>query len=183
MRVRRSHSAEGEHADAFVERAGDAPGRDRRQQHLGVAMPAPARRDARALQLGAQLGVVVDLAVEGEHPAPGLRQHRLLSGGGQVDDREPAMRERDAGLAVGPHAVVVGAAMRDGIGHMTGDELLAPRVRSADETRYAAHLGCRYRCGAGLAISEPGERLVPPQLIRGIGATGRRRLAERAATH
>ena len=92
------------------------------------------------------------------------------------------MRERHSGLAVGPHAMVVGAAVRDGIGHMAGDELLAPRVRSADETRYAAHLGCRYRWRPGLAISAPEEMPVPPQLIRGSRCHRAATIGGRAST-
>ena len=48
------------------------------------------------LEPGAQLAVVVDLAVVGDPDRPVLVGHRLMAGGREVDDREPPMAERDA---------------------------------------------------------------------------------------
>ena len=49
------------------------------------------------LELGPQRGVVVDLAVEDDPDRPVLVGHRLVAGGREVDDRQAAMAERDAG--------------------------------------------------------------------------------------
>src|SRR4029078_8592144 len=60
--------AERKHADAALERLAEPPGGNRLEQGLRVAMAAPAAfgRVARSLDLGAQLAMVVDLAVEAE---------------------------------------------------------------------------------------------------------------------
>src|SRR5205814_1534141 len=66
------------------------------------------------LELAAQLGVVVDLAVvDHDHPAT-LAGHRLRAAF-QIDDREPAVREADATAA--EHTGGVGAAVRDERAH------------------------------------------------------------------
>ena len=73
---------------------------------LGVAARAehvPERR-----QLGHQLPVVVDLAVEDDDDGAVLVEHRLLAGR-QVDDRQALVAQRDAGRAV--HAGLVGPAV------------------------------------------------------------------------
>jgi hypothetical protein len=73
---------EGEHA-AQAAQARLAPAAPRLQQHLGVG--AGPEADPGAAQLGPQLAIVVDLAVEHQHQ-PVLHE-RLVSGGRQVDDR------------------------------------------------------------------------------------------------
>ena len=65
---------EGEHALEAVEHA-LAPRRPAVQQHLGVGGRAEAR--ATRLELGAQLVVVVDAAVEGDGEAEVVVDHRL----------------------------------------------------------------------------------------------------------
>ena len=73
---------------------------------LGVA--ARAEDVAERLQLGDQLLVVVDLAVEDDDDAAVLVEQRLLAGR-EVDDRQAAVAEADARLDV--KAAFVGAAM------------------------------------------------------------------------
>ena len=74
--------------------------------HLGVA--ARAEHVAERLQLGDQLLVVVDLAVEDDATRAVLVEQRLLAGR-EIDDRQPAVAEADAGLDV--QAAFIGAAM------------------------------------------------------------------------
>jgi hypothetical protein len=77
------------------------------EQHLRVARAAEAMaaRGERALDRGP----VVELAV-GSHPHRlVLVRHRLMAARRQVDDREPALRERHAALV--PQSVIVGTAM------------------------------------------------------------------------
>ena len=85
------------------------------EDDLGVG--AAAEGDALALEAGAEIAVVVDLAVEGDDAAAVGRSHRLVAGRRQVDDGQPAEAERDAGRRVDAVAGVVGAAVHEGRGH------------------------------------------------------------------
>ena len=68
------------------------------------------QRVAAGEQLLAQLGVVVDLAVEDDDDGAVLVGHRLRAAG-DVEDREPPVAEADAVADV--EAVAVGAAVDD----------------------------------------------------------------------
>ena len=82
------------------------------EQHLGVGRGEEAV--AGALQLGAQLAVVVDAAVEDGGQAQLGVDHRLGAALGQVDDLQPAVAER--GRARGVHAGAVRTAAVHGLG-------------------------------------------------------------------
>ena len=76
---------------------------------VGVRAEDVAARD----QVASQLAVVVDLAVEDELDRAVLVGHRLVRGGAEVDDAQPA--EAEPGAPVGRHerSRVVGPAVRD----------------------------------------------------------------------
>ena len=122
----------GEHPAQPLQRVG-APAVVGPQHDLGVAAGA----EGAAADLGAQLGVVVDLAVVGD-PAPGLVGHRLVPGRGGVDDREAPVGEADVPTLVGPDPLVVGAAVADQLVHHlelaleVGDRLSVEVDRAAD---------------------------------------------------
>ena len=84
--------------------------------------------------------VIVDFAVEDDGPAPGSTDHRLTAGLGQVNDREPAMREREPLLGPGDLAMAVRPAVTDRISHRAG-ELGERSVTSSrgPETGYSTH--------------------------------------------
>jgi hypothetical protein len=130
-----------EHAAQARQRRGEAPRLDRRQDDLGVRPPAEPR--ATGGQLGAQLAVVVDLAVEDDRVAARRRGHRLVAERRQVDDREAAEAERDA--AVGPGAGVIGAARAQRRRHRPRGGLGVGDVSSVEveEAGDAAHRGRR----------------------------------------
>jgi len=86
----------GEHA-AKALHAVLAPGFPGVDDDLGVA--AGVEDVAQGFELGYQFLEVVDLAVEDDRHRTVLVEQRLLAGG-EVDDRQPPMRERDAGLEV-----------------------------------------------------------------------------------
>src|SRR2546430_7103925 len=123
-----------------MHRGYDTPGVERSEHHLRVGMPAKRRRQRGLSQLAAQLFEVVDLAVEHRHVTSGGRCHRLMAGGRQVDDRQPAEPEGNAGVGVDPFAGVVGATMHERVGHPphSGREIVRSRGRS-DETGQPAH--------------------------------------------
>ena len=103
---------EGEHALEVVDEV-VAPAVVGLEQHLGVAVREEAV--AVALQLVAQLLVVVDAAVPGDgQPQLGV-DHRLRAGLGQVDDLQAAVAEGDAALR--PHARAVRARGDHDVGH------------------------------------------------------------------
>ena len=82
---------------------------------LGVG--ARAEPVALGLEARAQLGVVVDLAVEGDPDRAVLVGHRLVPGRRQVDDRQPPVAEHHAPVGRLPQAGVVGAAVGHGVAH------------------------------------------------------------------
>src|ERR1700676_490612 len=60
--------------------------------------------------------MIVDLAVEHDTERPILGPHRLLTAA-DIDDRQPAMTEEDAGGLVDPSALGIRAAMRNRVVH------------------------------------------------------------------
>ena len=74
--------------------------------------------------------------------APQLDTIGCAPGRRQVDDGEPRMAERHAGLGVGPHAMRVGAAMIERRRHGAAERFQLLRAGSAlevQEARDAAH--------------------------------------------
>ena len=99
---------EGEHAAEPVHhvRADQGVGL---QQHLGVA--ARPQHHALLPQLGSQLQVVVNLAVE-DHPVALVgRPHRLMAALRQVDDGQPPEAQRD--IVIGVEALIIRPAVGD----------------------------------------------------------------------
>src|SRR2546422_1205057 len=78
------------------------------REHLSVRRTA--ERVAAALEISAQLAVVVDLAVVDHEDVAVLIGHRLPPRGGQVDEREPAAHQ--LAVRVSEVALVVRAAVR-----------------------------------------------------------------------
>ncbi len=97
---------EGEHPIELVEEPIPPPDAEAVENDLRVA--GRAEGDL-ARELGAQLDVVVDRAVEDEHVRAVRAHHRHVAARREVEDGEAARAERDA--VVGPEAGVVGAAM------------------------------------------------------------------------
>jgi len=110
---------------------------------LGVA--AGAEDVAEALELGGQLGVVEDLAVEDDPVAAVLGAERLLAAG-QVDDGQPGMAEER--VLVAPGAELVGPAVPQGADHALGQALgQVERAGQAHRATDAAHGKDRsFRC-------------------------------------
>ena len=61
--------------------------------------------------------MIVDLAVEDECELTVLRDHRLVSSFGHVENSEPPEAERNASHFVDPRTRVVRAATANGFGH------------------------------------------------------------------
>src|SRR6185437_8344472 len=64
------------------------------EEDFGVAVGAKLLTEG--AQLFAEFAVVVDLAVEREDVTTVVREHRLVTGGRCVDDREPSMAQAHA---------------------------------------------------------------------------------------
>jgi hypothetical protein len=110
------------------------------RHHLGVA--AAAEPVALGQQVGAELGVVVDLAVDDDRDAAVLVGHRLPAGVRQVDDREAPVGQRDG--AAREEAVPIGAAVDHGRGEPLGRARRGRRVRARRQRpRDAAHQPAR----------------------------------------
>ena len=87
------------------------------------------------LEFGAQLGVIVNLAVEGDHQLVVQGGHRLRSGG-DIENRQASVPEKDPGVLVDPGAFPVRAAMGKHIDHSMQNAVLA----SPDKSGNTAHL-------------------------------------------
>ena len=85
-------------------------------------------------QLGAQFGVVVDLAVEDHAELAVARPHRLRAAR-EVEDREPAEAEEDARFFIVPQPLGIRPAMADRRGHPRE----VAEIARANEPRYPAH--------------------------------------------
>ena len=110
------------------------------EQHLGVGPTADD--DTRALDVGPQRVMVVDLAVEHEHEAAVGRHHRLGAGRREVDDREAPEPERDTRFGFDPHSGVVRTTMEERRRHPGGDlrQLTrGTRGPEVDQTGDSAH--------------------------------------------
>ena len=112
------------------------------EQHLGVA--GSAQLEAVGLELGAQLAVVVDLAVEDDPAGAVVRRHRLVARRRGVDDRQAPRAQRD--VVVRQHALAVGAAVgeqarrfADPIGVGTAGEVDRPDDSAHDARALPGH--------------------------------------------
>jgi hypothetical protein len=107
---------------------------------LGDDLRVRRRREPRAarLQLGAQLAMVVDLAVVGDDEPIVHRRERHLDGA-DVDDREPIRADREAPLHA--RAVTVRASMPHAAQHLVhgGPELATRGQPLRHDARDAAH--------------------------------------------
>ena len=116
----------GPHALCAFAHAVRTPGRQGVQQHLGVTVavlhrvetgmvvPHAAPAPHQFITPGA---VVVDLAIEHQHPPLGGVDHRLCSRWAGVADGQASMGQCKALFRCTPHAVAMRAAVHHGIGH------------------------------------------------------------------
>ena len=100
------------------------------EHDLGVRVAA--ERAAGRLELAAKLPEVVQLPVVDDGDRPGGVPHRLVAGGGQIDDREPAVRQSDAGFRDEERAVIVGAPVGLDPVHAAEELLVEPSRESGD---------------------------------------------------
>ena len=103
------------------------------QVHLGVAVRAEGMTPA--LELAAELGVVVDLAVLDDGARAVLVRDRLIAAG-EVDDREPPSREADGTVEV--LAAAVGTAVDEHAAHR-GEAPGVGRAASRRDSTDSAH--------------------------------------------
>ena len=92
---------------------------------------------------------IIDFAVEDDRNRAVLVVHRLLAAGG-IDDREPAVTERQTRLEVKPLAIRT--AMSDRVGHRP-DFCRPVGIRGAGlkDSGNAAHAGCSFDLGRAVA--------------------------------
>ena len=102
--------------------------------HLGVGVVG-AEDVAEPLELGPDLRVVVDLAVEDDADGAVLVRHRLHRRLGEVDDREPPEAEPDAAVVGDPGRGAVGAAVRDRVAHARDERRRSTRNAARVEAR------------------------------------------------
>jgi hypothetical protein len=125
---------EREHPVQAVQHA-DAPGPPAEQDRLRVG--AGKEAVALGLELTSEVGMVVDLPVEGDHHFAIGRRHRL-GAASEVDDREATMAEAHMRLRM--KALAIGTAMADRIGHPTKLALIRDgRVHAMKKADDAAH--------------------------------------------
>ena len=109
-----------EHAIEFLERSLDAPAGNRREHDLGVGVATKCF--AELLQLLPQSFEIVNFAVERHDVAAARGVHRLGAHRREIDDREAAVAECDAGVLVNPDTVGVRSAMAQTRCHASRDQ-------------------------------------------------------------
>jgi hypothetical protein len=102
---------EGEHPDAVVQHRLATRG-EALEQHFRVAVAAPPRRRAHARP---QPPEIHHLAVIGDRPSAVGARHRLAGRGGQVEDRQAQMSERQPSAIQARDRPGVGAAVGHGV--------------------------------------------------------------------
>ena len=123
---------EGEHADDARQQA-FAPLPPAGEDHFGIGIAAEDMAQPR--QLGPDLGVIENLAVEGDDQPVAL--HRLRAAGGEVDNGEARMHQR--AMTVRPDVVAVGTAPAQVIACGTGAALDIAKAAKLNQSRNAAH--------------------------------------------
>ena len=76
----------------------------------------PARRKHAGDRL-----MTVNFAIIRDNEPPVDGNHRLMSGRGQIDDRQSAMDKYRPGFRIGPYSLVIWAAMPQAYGHRLRD--------------------------------------------------------------
>ena len=99
---------DGEHAPEVLD-AVDAPALESSEDHLGVRMIGLPWIATVAVQMGTNVGVIVDLAVEDDPESAVGTGHRLIRSAGKVDDRQPAMPQTDTAVTGNPDTGAVRA--------------------------------------------------------------------------
>src|SRR5207249_2169963 len=97
---------------------------------------------AGGVELRSQLTEVVDLAVVSDDVATRPRRHGLVAFGRQVNDRKTPVTQCQARARIDPGARVIGASMRERVGHAFDD--MGKRTRfhnslSLQESAKTAH--------------------------------------------
>jgi hypothetical protein len=151
--------AEGEHAVEPMHAVGSpcVPGLE---DDLGVAVRK--KMITERLQFRAQLGVVVDAAVEDDGQSELRIMHGLVGGIGQIDDLQAPMSEGQ--LAACEQAVAVRAARRHGVAHGRDQGDVRSAAVKGDFACDTLHdsAGCPPSCRAGrgwrlgVAVGPPG---------------------------
>jgi hypothetical protein len=129
---------EGEHTIEPAQRAVDAPALESRKCDLRVGVTAPPK----PIQLMTQAFEVVYLAVERDHVTSRLRAHRLVSLGGEVDDRQTTMSQRHPASRIRPASTVIGPPVLERVCHALYEGSHAfgsNHRRSLDKPSYPAH--------------------------------------------
>ena len=85
-----------------------AASRPQRSMAASIVSVSECPRHVTPFEFVPQLEEVVDLAVERDHEPPARREHRLVTFGREVEDREAAVAERDLPVVADPDPRVVG---------------------------------------------------------------------------
>src|SRR6266852_5955372 len=109
--------AGGKHSGELLERSLDAVAFERGEHNLGVAAAAEAMTFG--CESRPQILEIIDLAVERHDETFIGRQHRLMTGVGQINDREATVAKSDAAVAVEPDALAIRPAVSERRSHRT----------------------------------------------------------------
>lgn len=114
----------------------DAPFLVAMDQHFGIGM-AGSEAVPPLLENRAELGVIVDFAVEDDRDRTVLIVHRLLAAR-DVQNRKPTMPEADAVFSAMKETVAVRAAMGQSVGHRMKPHCIFPAGEADDSAHYVS---------------------------------------------
>src|SRR5690348_10880414 len=101
-------------------------------------MAAPGDLVPGLRELAAELGVVVDLSVEGDDEPSAGTVHRLVTGRREIHDRKAPVPQSYASRLINPDAFIIGSAVRQRSGHRADVTL-----RKTSGTKDAGYMGSR----------------------------------------
>src|ERR1051325_629567 len=123
------------------------------KHYFGIGMAA--KDPPPALQLRLEIEKIVDFSVENQDIAAMGGSHWLMALSAQILDREPAMRQADAGRRVGPDPLVIRTTMAQCSGHFQG-ELLQFRLRGPSRWIYKSSNAAHEDRGSALRAARQG---------------------------
>ena len=111
------HQGQGPHAGAALQRTFHPPGLDGSQQGFGVGMAAPGGSQPGGIELAAQLLMVDNLAVEGNHITARSTGHRLVASSREIENGQALVGKGNAKRLLLPDASRIRPAMGDRCAH------------------------------------------------------------------
>src|SRR5262249_30393950 len=140
--------ADREHSDETLDGRLDTIGREGLKHHFRIG--TTTKFDSARFKLGTKLLEIIDFAIVWDDEAAVRRDHRLMACGRKIDDGEAAVRKGNACVGINPHAMIVGTAISDALGHR--DRMLFELIACAHRSYDACNSAHRSKLETGFRV-------------------------------